>query len=229
MNYCPKCGKPLTEGATFCMNCGAKVDVPSVETSAAAAMPQKKRSFPLPAVILIILAAIVFGVIKFYPTIQIYRISGTYEQPSILDGYDATTIQLNPDMTATYSLLGSYNMDGFWTYDDGKIVLTTTFLTSSTEDTYAFYKNHLVDIEYIYWGSIPSGDQFDATLSKEDDSSKYVFSSDGNVIYYTDDNKTYNYTYTRDKDYITLTSSSGDELKYLILKDGIGSVYYTKP
>ena len=97
------------------------------------------------------------------------------------------------------------------------------------EDTYAFYNNHLVDIEYIYWGSIPSGDQFDATLSKEDDSSKYVFSSDGNVIYYTDDNKTYNYTYTRDKEYITLTSSSGDELKYLILKDGIGSVYYTKP
>lgn len=26
MNYCPKCGEPLTEGSTFCSNCGAAVE-----------------------------------------------------------------------------------------------------------------------------------------------------------------------------------------------------------
>lgn len=227
MNYCPKCGKPLTENATFCMNCGAKVDVPPVEPSSAAVSTPKKRTIPLPAIILIVVVIIAFGFAKLYPTIQVYRISGTYEQPPLLDGYDGSTIQLNPDMTATYSLLGTINSDGYWTYDNGEIVLTTSFYTSTQEDTYTLYKNYLVDTDYIFEGSIPGEERFNATVALKDNSHSYNFSSDGTATSFYD-GKTYKYTYVRDKNLITMTSNSGNETKFLILKDGIGSVYFTK-
>lgn len=228
MNYCPKCGKPLTESATFCMNCGAKVDVPPVEPSAAAVSTQKKRNIPLPAIILIAVVAIAFGVAKLYPTIQIYRISGTYEAQSLLKDADASTIQLNTDKTATYSLLGRYDEDGSWAYENGQVLLTTTFLGVASDETYTIYKNYLVPVDYIYKGDIPSGNQFDTTLTMQGSSSKCVFSSDGTVIKYNADGKTFNYTYTRDENCITMTTSTGSDIKYLILKDGICSDYYTK-
>ena len=228
MNYCPKCGKPLTENATFCMNCGAKVDVSPAEPSATAVSAQKKHSFPLVAVVLIVLVAIIFCIAKFYPTIQIYRISGTYEAQSLLEDADASTIQLNTDKTATYCLLGRYDEDGFWAYENGQVLLTTTFLGVSSDENYAVYKNYLVPVDYIYTGDIPSGNQFDTTLTMSGNSSKCVFSSDGTVTKYNADGSTFNYTYTRSENWITMTTNTGSDIKYLILKDGICSDYFTK-
>ena len=228
MNYCPKCGKPLTENAMFCMNCGAKVDVSPAEPSAAAVSAQKKHKFPLVAVVLIVLAAIIFCIVKFYPTIQIYRISGTYESHPLTKDSDASIIQLNADKTATYSLFGRYDDDGFWTYEDGQIHLTTTFAGNENNSTYTLYKNNLVATNSIYLGNIPDGDRFDTTVAVKDNSSSLNFSSDGTVTKYNDDGKTYNFTYTRDQNCITLTTSTGLDLKCLILKDGISTEYYTK-
>lgn len=228
MNYCPKCGKPLTEGATFCMNCGAKVETTPIGPAQAVASAPKKKTFPLPALIFAILVILVIGIVKVFPAVQIHLISGLYEHQLTLEDYDATTIQLNDDKTASYSLLGTITMDGSWTYKDGQVILTTTFLGSTSEETYILYKNYLVPVDYIYQGNIPSGNHFDATLSETGSSNKYVFSSDGTVIKYTDDGKTYNYTYTRDENWITTTSSTGNDSKFLILKDGICNDYFTK-
>lgn len=116
---------------------------------------------------------------------------------------------------------------GTYTVDGDKVTLTSE---SGDVQNLIMYEKYLVATDYLYDGTIPDGDTFDASCSymnSNDVEYTLTFKADGTYI--EDDNGSVSEgTYERDGDMIKRTTSDGSTgmIDYLIYKNQITNSYY---
>ena len=116
---------------------------------------------------------------------------------------------------------------GTYTVDEDKVTLTSD---SGDVQNLIMYEKYLVATDYLYDGTIPEGDTFDASCSymnSNDVEYTLTFKADG--TYTEDDNGSVSEgTYERDGELIKRTTSDGSKgmIDYLIYKNQITNSYY---
>ena len=67
--FCPKCGAQVSEGSTFCQNCGTAIAPPAAQPPAAASQPQSQQGVTTGKTSGMAKASLVLGIIGVFITI----------------------------------------------------------------------------------------------------------------------------------------------------------------
>lgn len=227
--YCPKCGKEVTEGTEFCVNCGTRVGgtpMPQSEGSAALAPEaapvqkagSKKKIWIIAAAALVLVIAV--GVGAYFLFFSAVKIEGKYR-----DLYNGEAVyQFSADGTVTKKVSEELNhtYDGKYTVNSGKVVIDWENVQDN--ETYAMDQGYLVNVDYVYTtGEIPAqGDTFDAVCSRSankiHDARSFVFHKDGTMELEVDSDS-YKGTYERKGNIIEVDFDAASEIYTLFIHD----------
>lgn len=234
--FCGKCGSNIPDGYEFCMKCGTKIDLESLEVDTiqipvmSNQVPSNKNRLKIliPVVVLVVIAISIGSYFVFFTST---KIEGRYNgYSSYDDGYFDFTTDKTSSNKGTYVYLLSnildYPENGVWEIKDGKLIISDYY---HDNDILLMYKNYIYYADYTYKCKIPDGKTFDLICTLGE--SKYSFSKNG-AFTSTYEGDVTTGTYERDGDTISVKlkqPTTRKDFRLLIVEDGINnSAYYKK-